>query len=167
MREQDKQLLVDHYLDFYQIAFNILRNQTDVEDVVQDALVKTMSQPMLRDPILYCSKIVRNNCIKLLQDCAYSLPRSLPDPASTEEETDAEIRIQQLWRLKDQLPPRIQKVLNLYYVNGYSREQIAERTSMTLTTVNKLIHIGHSKLRKQMLNIEQLEQKDNNKANNI
>lgn len=160
MREQDKQLLADHYLDFYQIAFNILHNQTDVEDVVQDALVKTMTQPLLRDPVLYCSKTVRNNCIRLLKDCAYSLPRSLPDPVATEEESDAEIRIQQLWKLKDQLPPRIQKILDLYYVKGYSREQIAERTSMTLTTVNKLIHIGHSKLKKQMLNMEQIERKD-------
>lgn len=156
MRELDKQLLADHYLDFYQIAYNILRNPADAEDAVHDALVKTMSHPMIKDPYRYCATIVRNNCVKLLQECAYSLPRSLPDSSSAEDDP-TEIRIQQLWKLKDQLPPRMREILDLYYVKGYSREQIAQRTSLTLATVNKIFYQGHYKLKQQLLTLEQLE----------
>lgn len=160
MRERDKQLLADHYLDFYQIAFSILRNPADAEDAVHDALVKTMSQPMLKDPYRYCSTIVRNNSVKLLQKCAYSLPHSLPrslpdDPFAEDDPT--ETRIQQLWKLKDQLPPRMREILDLYYVKGYSREQIAQHTSLTLSTVNKIFYTGHYKLKQQLLTLEQHE----------
>ena len=44
MRERDKQMLADHYLDFYQMAYTLLHNKEDVEDAVHDALVDTMSQ---------------------------------------------------------------------------------------------------------------------------
>lgn len=160
MREQDKQLLADHYLDFYQIAFSILHNQTDVEDVVQEALVKTMAQPLLNDPYNYCAKAVRNNCMKLLRKSIYSLPRSLPEIAAPDGESDADIRIQQLWKLKDQLPPRIQKILNLYYVQGYSRDEIAQQTSTNITMVNKLFYLGHYRLKKQLLQLEEMEDND-------
>ena len=41
MRERDKQMLADHYLDFYQMAYTILHEEADVEDAVQDALTDT------------------------------------------------------------------------------------------------------------------------------
>ena len=64
MRERDKQMLADHYLDFYQMAYTILHEEADVEDAVQDALTDTMSQPFVRDPYGYCCRVLKNKCYK-------------------------------------------------------------------------------------------------------
>ncbi len=160
MREQDKQMLADHYLDFYRMAYNLLHNETDTEDVVQDALAATMSAPFVKNPYSYCVKVLYNRCNKLLSRRSYVLPGNLPDVAEEENGID-EYRIQQLLDLKAQLPPRIAKVLDLYYVNGLTQSQIAENQGISESLVKKLFYKGHERLRQQIMNIN-----NNQKYNN-
>lgn len=148
MRESDKQMLADHYLDFYRIAFSILHNKADVEDVVQDALVETMTSPFVVNPINYCTRVLKNNCIKLLKREHYVLVEQLPeipDSGGLDEE-----RMQVLWNYKNSLPERIRIIFDLYYEQGYSRHKIAEITNTPMPTVKKLFHKGHARLKKLM-----------------
>lgn len=167
MHEHDKQMLADHYLDFYTIAFDMLHNQADVEDAVQDALATTMSRIFVKDPCKYCARVVYNNCLQMLQRKKYILTGHLPDIYSEDEEKPNihDIQLAQLWKLKDQLPPRILNVINLYYVKGYTKEEIAKRTSYSVPLVNKLIRLGHQRLREQML--QKKEHSDRTTNNNI
>lgn len=158
MREQDKQMLADHYLDFYRMAYNLLHNETDTEDVVQEALAVTMARPFLTRPYNYCVKILYNRCYRLLSRRRYYLPGKVPDVAAEDDGVD-EYRIQQLQDLKAQLPPRIAKILDLYYVNGFTQTQIAEQQGMSESMVKKLFYKGHERLRQQIMDL------DNNKNN--
>ena len=81
MREQDKQMLADHYLDLYRMAYNVLRNETDTEDAVQEALAITMSHSFLAKPYSYCVRTLYNQCYRLLSKRDYILPDELPDVA--------------------------------------------------------------------------------------
>lgn len=161
MHEKDKQMLADHYLDFYRLAYDMLHNETDVEDVVQESLATTMSHAMLNNPYNYCMRVVRHNCIRLLTRSAYSLPDHLPELRSEEEDGATEKRMQQLWALKDQLPHRVRNILDLYYEKGYTKAEIAEETGTSFAMVTKLFYKGHVRLKKQMEQIEK-EQKYNN-----
>ena len=140
MREQDKQMLADHYLDFYRMAYNLLRNETDTEDMVQEALTVTMSRTFVTNPYSYCVKILYNRCLKLL--------------SRAEEDGIDEYRLQQLRELKAQLPPRLAKVLDLYYADGLTQTQIAEQQGISESMVKKLLYKGHERLRKQLIDIE-------------
>lgn len=151
MRECDKQILADHYLDFYRIAYSLLHNETDVEDVVQDALVETMSQPWVRDPFRYCAKVVTNNCIKLLKRNRYVLTNNLPDIPDTSDTTKDEQMLKALWDLKDNLPDRMREVFDLYYEKGYSKHEISRITNTPMPMVKKLLQKGYTRLRKQMV----------------
>ena len=153
MREQDKQMLADHYLDFYRMAYNLLRNETDTEDMVQEALTVTMSRTFVTNPYSYCVKILYNRCLKLLSRRSYCLPGDLPDVAAEEDGID-EYRLQQLRGLKAQLPPRLAKVLDLYYADGLTQTQIAEQQGISESMVKKLLYKGHERLRKQLIDIE-------------
>ena len=65
MRESDKQMLADHYLDFYQMAYSVLHNKEDVEDVVQESLAVTMAHTWVKRN--YSAKgttVCGNNCRK-------------------------------------------------------------------------------------------------------
>lgn len=149
MRESDKQMLADHYLDFYQMAYTLLHNKADVEDAVHDALVETMSNPLVTNPYQYCSKVVRNNCRKLLRKEGYMLVEQLPDIPAPEDHLDEE-RLRMLWDYKNTLPDRIREIFDLYYEQGYSRHKIAEVTNTPMPTLKKLFRKGHERLKKMM-----------------
>ena len=160
MQERDKQMLADHYLDFYQIAYTILHEETDVEDAVQDALTDTMSQPFVRDPYGYCCRVLKNKCYKMLKRNTYILTETLPDLPDTPSTIDEE-RLHTLWKYKERLPARIKEVFDLYYEKGYTRNEIAEITNTPLPTLKKLFNKGHKRLKKQMI-----EHDNNNKHQN-
>ena len=65
-----------------------------------------------------------------------------------------EFRIEQLRKFKSQLPPRIAKILDLYYANGLTQAQIAKTEGMSLSLVKKLFYIGHEQLRQQIIESE-------------
>ena len=156
MRECDKQMLADHYLDLYQMAFSVLHNKEDVEDVVQESLAVTMAHAWVKDPYKYCIKVLYHNCYKMLKRSEYVLVENLPDLPSTNDGVD-EQRLQTLWKLKNQLPERISKIFDLYYVKGHTYEEISSITGTPMPMLKKLIRKGHNRLRKQMQEIENKE----------
>ncbi len=153
-------MLADHYLDFYRMAYNLLRNEADTEDVVQDALAITMSRPFVTKPYNYCVRVLYNRCYRMLSRGDYFLPGDIPDLMVEEDGID-EYRLRQLQELKEQLPPRIAKVLDLYYVNGFTQAQIAEHQGMSESLVKKLFYKGHKRLRQQIMDIDNKKQYDN------
>lgn len=156
MHERDKQMLADHYLDFYQMAYTVLHNKEDVEDVVQEALAVTMSHTWVKNPYNYCVKVLRNNCYKLLRRKEYLISDPLPDIPDDYDGVD-EKQLQTLWSLKNQLPDRIRKLFDLHYVKGYTQEEISQITGTSVPMLKKLFNKGHNQLRKQMQEIENKE----------
>ena len=61
-RAEKRQLLVDHYLDYYSVAMAILKDDDDAREAVQEGLVKTMMQRHVKDVNGYCVSVVKNNC---------------------------------------------------------------------------------------------------------
>ena len=155
MRESDKQMLADHYLDFYQMAYSVLHNKEDVEDVVQEALAITMAHTWVTNPYKYCVKVLRHNCYKLKKK-NYILTDRLPDMPIESDGVD-EQRLQTLWKLKSKLPKHMGKLFDLHYVNGYTYEEISATTGISLSMVKKLFKKGHDQLRKQMQEIDNKE----------
>ena len=153
MRDSDKQILADHYLDFYQMAYSILGNETDVEDAVHDALVETMSKTFVNDPYRYCSKVLRNKCIRMLRRSKYILTEHLPEIPDTGDGVD-EARLKRLWGYKDNLPERMRTVFDLYYEKGLSHSEISEQTNISLSSLKKLFSKGYKRLREQMIENE-------------
>lgn len=155
MREQDKQLLAEHYLDFYRMAYSLLRNEADTEDVVQEALAATMARPFVAKPYNYCVKTLYNRCYRMLSRRDYSLPDQIPDIVAEDDGKELmEYRLKQLQRLKGQLPARIVEILDLYYVCGLTQAQIAQHKGMSESLVKKLFYRGHKRLRQWMVELE-------------
>lgn len=153
MREADKQMLADHYLDLYRMAFSILQNETDSEDAVQDALVVTMTRHLWGDPYKYCVAVLRNICIKMKMKNREVLLDNMLDVPAPEEAVNNK-RLQRLEELIDMLPKRIKEILYLYYEKGYSKAEIARQKGISETMVKKLFDRGHNKLREQLIEIE-------------
>ena len=153
MREADKQMLADHYLDLYQMAFSILQNETDSEDAVQEALVVTMSRQLWGDPYKYCIATLRKICVKMKMRNREVLMDNMMDIPSPESDVNNK-RLQRLRELMDLLPKRIREILCLYYEKGYSKAEIAKQKGISVTMVKKLFDRGHETLKKQLIEME-------------
>ena len=152
MREADKQMLADHYLDLYQMAYSMLGIGADAEDAVHDALVATMTRHLWGDPYKYCVATLRNICIKMKQSNELLLDIDL-DVANPEPDTGSR-RLHRLLDLVEALPERNREILYLYYGDGYSKAEIAKKKGLSETMVKKLFKKGQEKLKKQLLEIE-------------
>lgn len=156
MRNQDKQMLADHYLDFYRMAFAVLQDPSDVEDVVQEALAITMARPYVRQPYQYCVRVLYSCCADLaLNQKPFSLDQ-MPEFASKDDEV-SQRRLVRLKELRDQLPPRVNEIFDLHYDQGLSLSQIARQKGVSDTMIKKLVNKWQNRLRKQLLEIEKQE----------
>ena len=153
MREADKQMLADHYLDLYRMAFAILQNETDSEDAVQEALVVTMTRQLWGDPYKYCIAVLRNICVKMKSKNREILLDNMLDIPAPEVDVNNK-RLQRLEELMDLLPKRIKEILYLYYDKGYSKAEIAREKGLSETMVKKLFDRGQNKLKEQLIEME-------------
>jgi len=150
MRDTDKQMLADRYLDLYRTAYSILHNKTDVEDAVQEALAITMSRTLLGNPYSYCVSVLKNICIKMMLQKEEVLFDNMPDIAEPETENQR-LRTEIISNLWDQLPERICQIFQLYYEKGYSKTKIAHEIGISESMVKKLFNRGHNRIRKELI----------------
>ena len=156
MKESDKQMLADHYLDLYRMAFVLLQNEADVEDVVQEALAVTMSKTWVKDPYKYCLQVLYNQCYKMVKGKEDVLVENMPETVEQDDDVD-ERRLKMLWEMKNELPKSEREVLDLYYVRGLTKGEIAKKKGLTIAIVKRLFNRGHNLLRTRMLEIEKGE----------
>ena len=79
-------MLADHYLDLYRMAFVLLQNEADVEDVVQEALAVTMSKTWVKDPYKYCLQVLYNQCYKMVKGKEYVLVENMPETVEQDDD---------------------------------------------------------------------------------
>ena len=141
----------------YGLAFQMLRDQTAAEDVVQDAFFKAwrsrdkydVSRGGLRNWLL---TIVRNQAIdRLRQDRARAADELNPETADiiADDAADpATIGAERLWiQSALKLLPELQrKAILLAYFGGYTQTQIARQTGQPHGTVKGQLRLGLSRL---------------------
>ena len=62
-----------------------------------------------------------------------------------------------LWEMKNELPKSEREVLDLYYVRGLTKGEIAKKKGLTIAIVKRLFNRGHNLLRTRMMEIEKGE----------
>ncbi len=150
--------LYDAYRGFaYGLAYQIMREQTAAEDVVQDAFISAWRSRRGYDPSKGSVKswlltIVRNRAIDRLRhdraslgkdlelDTAYLVVGETADPAS--------VGVDRLWireALKE-LPETQREAILLAFFGGYTHAQIARRKGLPLGTVKGQLRLGLEKL---------------------
>lgn len=148
MKRADKrQILVDHYLDYYLIAVAILKNDQDAKDAVQDAVVATMVKSGVRDPNYYCRQVLRNKCIDIIRhrDKLTKLDDNIlvTDPEKEE-------MLQLLTKAKNELPFFMRTVIELHYEEEYTIEDISGKVGVSVSKVKRILAEAKDIIRKKM-----------------
>lgn len=153
-------LVLRHERRVLSIAYEVTKNYHLAEDAAQDAFVTAfMKLNLLREPSKYGAWVCRiaENCAKntvtrLREYLSLDLieNHSLPSARSIEEEIIASEESEELRESIDRLPTAVGRIIQLYYFEGLSITEIAERLTVPIGTVKWRLHEGRRKLRKEL-----------------
>lgn len=120
-------------------AMRYMKNKTDAEDVLQDSFIKIFNK--IKDfrfdsPIEpWLKRIVVNTALKQLQNqpdwTKHTDSQSVSDEIVQEEFIFSGFQFDQLMALVQGLPDRCRTVFNLYAIEGYQHNEIAEMLGVT------------------------------------
>lgn len=139
------------------LAFRVLGNRDEAEEVLQESFVKIWQEAAAFDPAragfrAWSCTIVRNRALDLLRrrgaaqrsTAVADVPEPPPAPDSEVAGGEAAAKIRNALA---QLPDAQRNVLELAYFEGLTHVEIAERTKTPLGTVKTRILDGMRKLR--------------------
>lgn len=141
-RAEIRQQLVDHYLDYYALAYSMLEDGDDARDTVQEALARTMAAPLLKDPSSYCFQTIRHLAVDTLRRRRVMIPMS---EASVAEETQghdpsyAEL-LERVRLLRNGLPQALRSLVTLRYEKDLTIDELARLTGLSVMTVRRRLH---------------------------
>jgi RNA polymerase sigma-70 factor (ECF subfamily) len=145
--------LVERYQDkVFRLAYSMLHNETQAEDVAQDVFVKTWKAlPGYNgsaSPSTWLYAITRNTCLTELKKRAARPTVSLQEP-ELEAARDTIPALQahetgggdamDVEKLLTQLPEKYRRVITLFYLEQKAYEEVAQQLGMPLGTVKTLL----------------------------
>lgn len=148
----------------YRIAFALLNNADDSEDVIQDTYCKLWSSRIELEKILqpeaYCVRLVKNLCLDFLRaprnrmdnetlESLHIINRETPD-----NELENKEKINQVEALIEQLPEKQRIVIQMRGCGDCSLEEIGAVTGESAANVRVLLSRARKTLKSIMNNYE-------------
>lgn len=162
--------LVELYQEkLYHMAYRMLNNRQEAEDVVQEAFLRVYNNlERYNDTMKFSTWIYRiatNLCIDRLRKRkpVYSLDAESSDYEgldgysmipSDDRTPESELLLSETQRIIheaiDTLPPKYKTVMILRYINELSLQEVGEVLNMPVTTIKTRVHRGREYLRKKL-----------------
>lgn len=145
-KEQFSQLVIRHNESLFFTAKSILRNDTDAEDAVCNAVMKAYENfPQLREIKYFKTWITR-----IVINEAYMICRKNKRTDSLEDITDEPSYSEHhddTWELVNSLPDEFRTVIILFYYNDMPVKEVAEHLGISDGTVKSRLSRGRKMLK--------------------
>ena len=148
----------------YRLAFRLLVNGHDAEDVVQEVMIRVWSKReewgRWQSLEAYCMTAVKNSCLDRLrkqplrpvrEERAWEVNSNEKDPQEKMIAKEAVIRIR---KCMDELPQNQQLVIQLREVEGFSYNEIAEVLGISLDQVKVNLFRARNAIKKSIIQSE-------------
>lgn len=167
-REEAFNQLIIRFQDAAQSwAYRMLNDENLAQDAAQEAFIAAYEKiDQLQDPAAFpawLKRIVVTQCSREGRRKGFRVTLSSPfeddepvahdDPADAVEERDLQ---EQVSRAVRALPEHERVVTELFYITGYSQQEIAEQLALPLTTVKKRLQYAREHLRETIPPISSL-----------
>ncbi len=149
-----------HAKRFYNVAYRIVRQRDDAEDLVQAAFLKLWERPDLWDPRKHTKfttwfyTVVTNLCLDhAKRKKPVSLPEEFDLPDGRPDQEDVlQQKQERVWldRVIGVLPERQQLALNLCFYEGLSNQEAADIMGVNLKALQSLIMRAKATLKERM-----------------
>jgi len=144
-------------------SFAVLRDTYLAEDVAQEAFIVAWHKlPQLREPEAFpgwFKRIVATQCNRLLRTkrLQFVTPEAATDPqaryAELDKKTERRQLVDKVLREIGELPDKQRVVTMLFYVNGYTQDDISRFLDLPISTVNKRLYTARETLKGRMADL--------------
>jgi len=142
----------------YRVAYTILKNEEDAEDIIQEAYCKLWDNreklAIIQNPEAYCVILVKNLCLDFLRSPKVALNSyniedyDFPDnSANAENEMESKEVIKKIKKNMHNLPEKQQIILNLRGFAGCSFEEIETITGESAVNIRVLLSRARNTLK--------------------
>lgn len=155
-KEAFTNLILENQVKLYKIAKARLRNETDIEDVVQETMLILYTKlPKLKDNTKFeiwlykilinqCNKKYRKNKTNIIPLDLIENQKAYSNEEKIEDKLDYE-KILAMFKKQDQM------ILLLYYSNGYTTKQIAQILNKNENTIKTKLRRMKQKIREKFI----------------
>jgi len=147
----------------YALAYRILAEPMETEDVVQDAFLNVWLHPLTHE---YIQHTTRSWLLSIVRHRARDYQRRriqrdyqqrglddallVPGGVDTSEQATQGMAVAQMYTELARLPPEQRRVLVLAHIDGYSHDEIARLLDVPLGTVKGRLRLGLQKMRQHL-----------------
>ena len=152
-----KQIFLPYYQKLYRIAFRLLQDESDAEDMVQDAYIKLWDK---RDDLkdienteAFAIVVLRNLCLDQLRKSKDHLHAKyevdIPEQLSLTTQVEAQDEISYVRQLVERLPEQQRQIMLFKHWDGYSDEEIEKITGMSAGNIRVCLSRARKTIREQ------------------
>ena len=166
--ENFKRKFLSFHPKLFLIAYALVENKADAEDILQDAYFKLWNKrdelPDIENPEAFCVTLVKNLSLDFLRS-----PRAnrreeeiesvftLATDSSPEKELETKDKEQQIRQLINRLPENQRQVLRLRGIDDCSMDEIEQITGLNAVNVRVLLSRARKVIREQFEKLYEYE----------
>lgn len=144
----------------FRIAYALVENKADAEDLLQDAYYKLWSRrdelADVRNPEAFCVTLVKNLCLDFLRspragrhDKEVTEAVMLSTDSSPDKELEMQDKVQQVRHLINRLPENQRQVIRLKGIEDCSMDEIEQITGLSAVNIRVLLSRARKIIRDQ------------------
>jgi RNA polymerase sigma-70 factor (ECF subfamily) len=162
IREHDQGAMTELFDKYgslvYSVAFRVLRDESQAQDIVQDVFFQTWQSPRewpggQGSLAAWFAVVARNRAVDVLRRRRYTEDVNdviFVSPINVETETERLALMERVRAEMESFPPEQQISLELAFFEGLTHAEISDRTGDPLGTIKTRIRLGLNRLRKAL-----------------
>lgn len=168
--ERFKKEFLPFHRKLYSVAYRLLENEADAEDLVQEAYLKMWNKreglEVISNPEAFSVKLVKNMCYDILRSGKNMLNRQTVELGEVNETLNfdqLEVRddLRLVKNIITALPEQQQKVVVLRDIKECTYEEIEHLTGLTSVNIRVLLSRARKKIREQYNRLNNYESRGN------
>lgn len=154
-----KKLFMPLHPKLYRVAFSLIGNTQDAEDILQEAYCKLWDKRKeltdIRNYEAFCVTLTRNLCLDYLRSSVRKMERESLEGYDTTDNVSPEIelmerdRVRLVDRLIGELPENQQQVIRLSGIDGCTAEEIRQITGLSAINIRVLLSRARKTVREK------------------
>ena len=155
-----KRRFLPYHQKLYRIAFRLMGNAQDAEDMVQETYLKLWKKreelpPDIGNMEAYCVTLTKNLCYDALRAAHMEEEERTPEELNIAQDSDlfrevaARDEVNQVKRIIETLPKQQRQVILMRDVNDCSMQEIEQATGLSAVNIRVLLSRTRKKIREQ------------------
>ncbi len=159
--ENFKRKFLPLHAKLFRIAFIMVENKEDAEDILQDVYFKLWTKrdelDVVKTPEAFCVTLVKNACLDFIRSARRSYDAVdagiidvLIEDTTPEQETEIHDKVVRVQELINRLPQNQRQILRLRSIDDCTMEEIEQITGLTAVNIRVLLTRARKTLREQI-----------------